>query len=170
ELAADIPVVYTVTGRLATSVNRLNSFTCLPLGVESNSEEYCTLTFTGVDNLSTLNSHLYDAYLETLTPISEGMQVRVPGQTQNRFFIVCGTPQVGVSESNIQIYDEGGMVHVLSTTTAPLTSVRAYDTAGRLVYSNAPNKAEHTFRLPKGVYIIEGLTARDRKTLKQSIY
>ena len=170
QLAADIPVVYTVTGRLATSVNRLNSFTCLPLGVESNSEEYCTLTFTGVDNLSTLNSHLYDAYLETLTPISEGMQVRVPGQTQNRFFIVCGTPSVGVAESNIQIYDEGGMVHVLSTTTAPLTSVRAYDTAGRLVYSVAPNKTEYSFRLPKGVYIIEGLTARDRKTLKQSIY
>ena len=180
QLAADIPVVYTVTGRLATSVNRLNSFTCLPLGVESNSEEYCTLTFTGVDNLSTLrstsgrsqgeNSQLYDAYLETLTPISEGLQVRVPGQTQNRFFIVCGTPSVGVSESNIQIYDEGGMVHVLSTTTAPLTSVRAYDTAGRLVYSDAPNKAEYSFRLPKGVYIIEGLTARDRKTLKQSIY
>ena len=180
ELAADIPVVYTVTGRLATSVNRLNSFTCLPLGVESNSEEYCTLTFTGVDNLSTLrstsgcsqgeNSQLYDAYLETLTPISEGLQVRVPGQTQNRFFIVCGTPSVGVAESNIQIYDEGGTIHVLSTTTAPLTSVRAYDTAGRLVYSDAPNKAEYSFRLPKGVYIIEGLTARDRKTLKQSVY
>lgn len=170
ELAADIPIVYTVTGRLATSVNRLNSFSCLPLGVESNSEEYCTLTFTGVDNLTLTELQLYDAYLETLTPIREGLQVRVPGLTQNRFFIVCGTPEVGVAESNIQIYGEGGTIHVLSTTTAPLTGVRAYDTAGRLVYSDAPNKAEYSFRLPKGVYVIEGLTARDRKVQKQSAY
>ena len=187
ELAADIPIVYTVTGRLATSVNRLNSFSCLPLGVESNSDEYCTLSFTGVDNLTLADSHpspatintehptpstlqLYDAYLETLTPIREGLQVRVPGLTQNRFFLVCGTPSVGVAESNIQIYGESGQVHVVSTTTTPLTSVRAYDTTGRLVYADAPEKSDYLFSLPKGVFIIEATTEKDRKVQKHSIY
>ena len=187
ELAADIPIVYTVTGRLATSVNRLNSFSCLPLGVESNSDEYCTLSFTGVDNLTLADSHpspatintehptpstlqLYDAYLETLTPIREGLQVRVPGLTQNRYFLVCGTPSVGVAESNIQIYGESGQVHVVSTTTTPLTSVRAYDTTGRLVYADAPEKSDYLFSLPKGVFIIEATTEKDRKVQKHSIY
>jgi len=168
QLADDVPVVYTLTGRLATSMNRLHDFTCLPLGVESNSDETCVLTFTGVDNLAALQ--LYDAYLESLTPVEEGMVVRVPGQTQNRYFLVCGTPSVGVAESNIQIYGESGMVHVVSTTTTPLTAVRAYDAAGRLVYADAPDKADYLFSLPKGVFIIEATTEKDRKVQKHSIY
>ena len=142
---------------------------------ESNSNENCVLTFTGVDHLSPLTSHpspllLYDAYLETSTPIEEGMSVCVPGQTQNRFFLVCGNPQVGVAESKILIYDEGNRVHVVSTTTAPLSAVRAYDATGRLVYADTPDKTESVFQLPKGVFVIEAATAANRKVQKQSVY
>ena len=175
DITSDIPVVYTLTGQMATSINRLHNFTCLPIGVESNSNENCVLTFTGVDHLSPLTSHpspllLYDAYLETSTPIEEGMSVCVPGQTQNRFFLVCGNPQVGVAESKILIYDEGNRVHVVSTTTAPLTAVRAYDATGRLVYADTPDKTESVFQLPKGVFVIEAATAANRKVQKQSVY
>ena len=175
EIAADVPVVFTLTGRLATSINRLHDFTCLPLGIESNSVETCVLTFTGVDKLSPLTSHLsplllYDAYLQSLTPVEEGMVVRAPGQSLNRYFLVCGTPSVGVAESNIQIYGESGQVHVVSTTTTPLTTVRAYDTTGRLVYADAPEKSDYLFSLPKGVFIIEATTEKDRKVQKHSIY
>ena len=175
EIAADVPVVFTLTGRLATSINRLHDFTCLPLGIESNSVETCVLTFTGVDKLSPRTSHLsplllYDAYLQSLTPVEEGMVVRAPGQSLNRYFLVCGTPSVGVAESNIQIYGESGQVHVVSTTTTPLTTVRAYDTTGRLVYADAPEKSDYLFSLPKGVFIIEATTEKDRKVQKHSIY
>ena len=39
-----VPTVYTLCGRLATAINTVHDFRCLPLGVESASDAPCTLT------------------------------------------------------------------------------------------------------------------------------
>ena len=83
----DIPVVYTLCGRLATSINRLHDFKMLPIGIESNSYNVATLTFQGVEALGDSIS-FYDAVEQKLTPLESGMQFAVSGQTQNRYYLV----------------------------------------------------------------------------------
>ena len=123
------------------------------------------LTFSGIDAVG-LPLQLYDAYLGTLLPLTEGMKVRVPGSTQNRFFILTAVDEATLAESNIQIMGCEGGVHVVSTTGQPLTAVEAYDMAGRRRHSAAPDQSDYTARLPKGVYIVKAATDDCRQQRK----
>ncbi|MBQ9232035.1 MAG: hypothetical protein IJ190_12805 [Prevotella sp.] len=161
----DIPVVYTLTGRLATSVNRLHDFRSLPIGIESNSYDAVTLTFTGVETLGQ-ELRLYDALEQQITPLKEGSKVRVPGSTQNRYYIVTGPLEEAVAESNIQVIPHVGGARVLSTTTAPLTYVAAYDLGGRLLYRANPGVANYEVPLPKGVAVVKAATEKCQVTKK----
>ena len=157
DVTQQIPVVYTLTGRLATSINRLHDFTVLPLGIESGSTEPATLTFTGVECMGQ-PLQLYDAYLQTLLPLKEGMKVRVPGATQNRFFIVTGLTDEVKAETSLYISSQEDRVRVTSTCGEPLTQVTAYDLAGRLIFSASPDVADFTFTLPQSVYVVKATT------------
>ena len=166
---ATAPQVYTLCGRLATVVNRLHDFSSIPIGLESDSNEQALLTFNGVEALGD-SVAIYDAVENTVTPLTEGMQISVPGQTQNRYYIVNGTRiDESIAESSLQIYNEGKVVNVLSTTGEPITEVCAYDTGGRLVYRAAPGTASHSFTLPhRGVYVVKANTKELQKVRKFS--
>ena len=86
-----VPTIYTLCGRLATTVNRIQDFSVLPIGIESNDDAACTVTFRGVEAISADGLQLYDAVAQTQTPITSGTTVTLPGQTQNRFFLLGGT-------------------------------------------------------------------------------
>lgn len=162
------PTVYTLCGRLATTINSIRDFTCLPLGVESSSDAPCTLTFQGVEMLAD-SVALYDAVEQKLTPLESGMTVKVSGQTQNRYYLLGGMPTAieAAEATHLQIFTEGRTATVIASTTEPLLNVRCYDMAGQLVYSASPQSAEHSFSLPiAGVYIIDAQTEHDRKTMK----
>lgn len=162
------PTVYTLCGRLATTINTIHDFTCLPLGVESSSDAPCTLTFQGVEMLAD-SVALYDAVEQKLTPLESGMTVKVSGQTQNRYYLLGGMPTAieAAEATHLQIFTEGRTATVIASTTEPLLNVRCYDMAGQLVYSASPQSAEHSFSLPiAGVYIIDAQTEHDRKTMK----
>ena len=90
DISSKIPVIYTLTGRLATSINRIHDFMVLPIGIESNSDKPATVTFQGVENLGD-SLMLYDAKTEELLPLKSGTKKQMPGRTQNRFFIVKGS-------------------------------------------------------------------------------
>ena len=162
-----VPTVYTLCGRLATTINSIHEFRSLPLGVESNSDAPCTLTFKGVEALGD-SVAFYDALEQTLTPLESGMTVSVSGQTQNRYYLVRSLiKEEAAAETHIQIFTEGLTAKVIASTAEPIVSVRCFDTAGRLIHSASPQSTEYSFTLPiSGVYIIEAETENDRKTKK----
>lgn len=162
-----VPTVYTLCGRLATTINSIHDFRCLPLGVESNSDAPCVLTFKGVEALGD-SVAFYDALEQTLTPLESGMQVSVSGQTQNRYYLVRSlNKEEAAAETHIQIFTEDLTAKVIASTAEPIVSVRCFDTAGRLIHSASPQSTEYSFTLPiSGVYIIEAETENDRKTKK----
>lgn len=165
-----VPMVYTLCGRLATTINSIHDFTCLPLGVESNSEAPCTLTFQGVEQLGD-SVAFYDAVERKLTPLESGMKFTVSGQTQNRYYIVSSLNEEEVAEeTHLQIFTEGRTAKVIASTAEPITDVRCFDAAGRLVHSASPQTMEYSFTLPDdGIYIIEAKTEKDRKTKKVAV-
>lgn len=163
----NVPTVYTLCGRLATTINSIHDFLSLPVGVESNSAAPCTLTFRGVETLGD-SIAFYDAVEQKLMPLESGTKVVVSGQTQNRYYIVRSLNQKEVAEeTHLQIFTEGLTAKVIASTAEPITDVRCFDTAGRLVHSANPQTTEYSFSLPaKGIYIIEAETDNDRKTVK----
>ncbi|MCR5159615.1 MAG: T9SS type A sorting domain-containing protein, partial [Prevotella sp.] len=162
-----VPTVYTLCGRLATTINSIQDFTCLPLGVESASDAPCTLTFEGVEQLGD-SVAFYDAVEKKLVPLESGMKIVVSGQTQNRYYLVRSLIQEeAAAETHLQIFTEGLTVTVIASTEEPIDNVRCYDTAGRLVHTAKPQTREYSFTLPQaGVYIIDAQTENDRKTKK----
>lgn len=162
-----VPTVYTLCGRLATTINSIRDFRCLPLGVESNSDALCTLTFRGVEMLGD-SIAFYDAVEQKLTPLESGMSFKVSGQTQNRYYLVRGLNlKEAAEETHLQIFTEGRKVKVIASTEEPIISVRCFDTGGRMIYSASPERKEYEYSLPgSGVYIIEAQTEKDRKTKK----
>ena len=163
----NIPMVYTLCGRLATTINSIHEFRSLPVGVESNSDAPCVLTFKGVEALGD-SVAFYDALEQTLTPLESGMQVSVSGQTQNRYYLVRSlNKEEAAAETHIQIFTEDLTAKVIASMAEPIVSVRCFDTAGRLIHSASPQSTEYSFTLPvAGVYIIEAETENDRKTKK----
>lgn len=161
------PTVYTLCGRLATTINSIHDFRSLPIGVESTSDAPCTLTFRGVEMLGDSIS-FYDAVEQKLTPLESGMSFKVSGQTQNRYYLVRSLNLKDVAEeTHIQIFTEGLKAKVIASTAEPITVVRCFDTGGRLIYTASPQLPEYSFDLPRaGVYIIEAETEHDRKTRK----
>ena len=165
-----VPTVYTLCGRLATTINSIRDFTCLPLGVESASDAPCLLAFQNVEALGD-SIAIYDAVKQELTPLYSGMTYEVSGQTQNRYYLVHTLIQEkAATETHLQIYTKGRTVTVIASTEEPLTGVRCYDTSGRLVHTANPNTATYSFDLhDAGIYIIDAQTENDRKTLKVTI-
>ena len=163
----NVPTVYTLCGRLATTINSIHDFRVLPVGVESDSDAPCTLTFMGVELLGDSVS-FYDAVEKTLTPLESGMQFAVSGQTQNRYYLVRSLDKKeAAEETHLQIFTEGLTVKVIASTAEPIVNVRCFDTAGQLIHAASPQSEEYSFTLPRaGVYIIEAQTDNDRKTVK----
>ena len=164
-ISSAIPVVYTLTGQLTTSINRLRHFSCLPLGVVSNSTDPATLTFNGVESLGR-DLQLYDAYLQTFAPLKSGTSVRVPGSTHNRYYLVTSIDEETVAESDIQIAPVAGGVHVTSVTSDPLTQVFVYDISGRRVAHANLDRTECSLTLPKGAYTVKAETANIQQVKK----
>ena len=161
------PTVYTLCGRLATTINSIHDFRSMPIGVESTSDAPCTLTFRGVEMLGDSIS-FYDAVEQKLTPLESGMTFKVSGQTQNRYYLVRSLNlKDAAEETHLQIFTEGLKAKVIASTAEPIAVVRCFDTAGRLICTASPLLPEYSFDLPRaGVYIIEAETEHDRKTRK----
>ncbi|MBR3547975.1 MAG: hypothetical protein IKN86_10510 [Bacteroidaceae bacterium] len=166
DISSKIPVIYTLTGRLATSINRIHDFMVLPIGIESNSDKPATVTFQGVENLGD-SLMLYDAKTEELLPLKSGTKKQMPGRTQNRFFIVKGTDlKEAIDESNLQIHVDEGIITVASITGEPISEISAYDAGGRQVYGIKPNTTRHRFRLPRGIYVVKANTESTQRVKK----
>ena len=163
----NVPTVYTLCGRLATTINSIRDFRSLPIGVESSSDAPCTLTFNGVELLGDSIS-FYDAVERKLTPLQSGMKLTVSGQTQNRYYLVHTLIQEeAAEETHLQVFIKGKTVKVIASTDEPILSVSAYNVGGSQVHTASPQAPEYSFDVPSaGVYLIKAETESDHKVIK----
>lgn len=130
--------VYTVAGDNAASVNRVKDMQRIPMGLFAADGDVTTLTFTGVDAL--LDPTLYDAELNTETPITEGMELSVNGSSHGRYFIcsrgagpgTTGISEVGASGNDVSVYSVVSR-QVVTSSAAALQDVSVYTVGGALL-------------------------------------
>lgn len=164
---SDVPMVYTVAGTMAASINQTSELYNIPVGVYSQGakSENVSLTFSGLSGFS--YATLYDAETETDTPLHEGSSFNVPANTNGRYFIRAGVPTANeaVQENAIRIYSVGGQLVIASTD--PLQQVYIYDFAGRLVDSETRlHTTRYTTDLPAGNYMVKARSVSGEKIEK----
>ena len=138
------PLVYTVAGDIAANINQVKDLQQIPLGLFAADGDVTTLTFTGTDAL--LEPSLYDAELNTDTPITEGMTLSVNGSSHGRYFIRArgaGEGTTGISEVVGGDADGGVTAYsvaerqVIVSSSAGLSAVRVYAVGGQLLKSES---------------------------------
>ena len=131
----DVPMVYTVAGTMATSINRTSELYNIPLGVYGNKQEMVTLSFGGLNQFS--SATLYDAQEQTETPLHEGKTVSVPAGTSGRYFLRAGTPTGNevIARNAFLIYSVGGGKVMVTSSNTPLKDIRVYTMGGAQVRS-----------------------------------
>ena len=135
------PLVYTVAGDMAANINQVKDLQQIPLGLFAADGDVTTLTFTGTAAL--LEPSLYDAELNTDTPITEGMTLSVNGASHGRYFIRARGAGEGTSGISEVVGDADGGVTVYSvaerqvvvSSSAGLRAVRVYAVGGQLLKS-----------------------------------
>lgn len=139
--ADNAPKVYTVAGNTAVSVNQLKDAQRIPLGVTAADGSVVTLTFSGVAAVK--DAAIYDAELQSETPLYEGYQLTVNGPSYGRYFLIGhGSGTTGITETGAE-----GNVNVSSivprqvvvTSDTALRSVSVWSAGGALLKKVSPN-------------------------------
>lgn len=130
----DVPMVYTVAGTMATSINTRTACERVPLGVYGARDEEVTLRFEGTGAFSGLT--LYDARTGQATALREGSEASVRTNDYGRYYLTGGTPTGTESVrpgNGIEIYSVRPGEVVVTSMGAPLREVRVYGVNGALV-------------------------------------
>ena len=130
--------VYTVAGDKAASVNRVKDAQQIPLGVFAADDDVTTLTFTGVAAL--MEPSLYDAEMNTDTPLTEGYTLTVNGASHGRYFIrakgagegTTGITDVETGDGGVSVYSVAPRQVVVSSG-AELLEVSVYSVGGAML-------------------------------------
>lgn len=139
--ADNAPKVYTVAGNTAVSVNQLKDAQRIPLGVTAADGSVVTLTFSGVAAVK--DAALYDAELQSETPLYEGYQLTVNGPSYGRYFLIGhGSGTTGITETgadgNVSVSSIVPRQVVVTSDTA-LRSVSVWSAGGALLKKVSPN-------------------------------
>lgn len=139
--ADNAPKVYTVAGNTAVSVNQLKDAQRIPLGVTAADGSVVTLTFSGVAAVK--DAAIYDAELQSETPLYEGYQLTVNGPSYGRYFLIGhGSGTTGITEmgaeGNVSVSSIVPRQVVVTSDTA-LRSVSVWSAGGALLKKVTPN-------------------------------
>lgn len=139
--ADNAPKVYTVAGNTAVSVNQLKDAQRIPLGVTAADGSVVTLTFSGVAAFK--DAAIYDAELQSETPLYEGYQLTVNGPSYGRYFLIGhGSGTTGITETgadgNVSVSSIVPRQVVVTSDTA-LRSVSVWSAGGALLKKVSPN-------------------------------
>ena len=161
----DVPMVYTVAGTMATSINRTSELYNIPLGVYGNKQEMVTLSFGGLNQFS--SATLYDAQEQTETPLHEGKTVSVPAGTSVRYFLRAGTPTGNevIARNAFLVYSVGGGKVMVTSSNTPLKDIRVYTMGGAQVRSIQASGMQQEIYLNRGIYLI---TVSDQDGLQET--
>ena len=161
----DVPMVYTVAGAMATSINRTSELYNIPLGVYGSKQEMVTLSFGGLNQFS--SATLYDAQEQTETPLHEGKTVSVPAGTSGRYFLRAGTPTGNevIARNAFLVYSVGGGKVMVTSSNTPLKDIRVYTMGGAQVRSIQASGMQQEIYLNRGIYLI---TVSDQDGLQET--
>lgn len=139
--ADNAPKVYTVAGNTAVSVNQLKDAQRIPLGVTAADGSVVTLTFSGVAAVK--DAAIYDAELQSETPLYEGYQLTVNGPSYGRYFLIGhGSGTTGITETgaegNVSVSSIVPRQVVVTSDTA-LRSVSIWSAGGALLKKVSPS-------------------------------
>ena len=139
--ADNAPKVYTVAGNTAVSVNQLKDAQRIPLGVTAADGSVVTLTFSGVAAVK--DAAIYDAELQSETPLYEDYQLTVNGSSYGRYFLIGhGSGTTGITETgaegNVSVSSIVPRQVVVTSDTA-LRSVSVWSAGGALLKKVSPN-------------------------------
>lgn len=139
--ADNAPKVYTVAGNTAVSVNQLKDAQRIPLGVTAADGSVVTLTFSGVAAVK--DAAIYDAELQSETPLYEGYQLTVNGPSYGRYFLIGhGSGTTGITETgadgNVSVSSIVPRQVVVTSDTA-LRSVSVWSAGGALLKKVTPS-------------------------------
>lgn len=139
--ADNAPKVYTVAGNTAVSVNQLKDAQRIPLGVTAADGSVVTLTFSGVAAVK--DAAIYDAELQSETPLYEGYQLTVNGPSYGRYFLIGhGSGTTGITETgadgNVNVSSIVPRQVVVTSDTA-LRSVSVWSAGGALLKKVSPS-------------------------------
>ncbi len=135
----DAPLAYTVAGTTAAAINVVSTARRIPMGVFAADDEVTTLSFSGTATLR--NPRLYDAELQTETPLTDATTLSVSGASHGRYFIVSdGAAPTGIGgvdgddATELSVYSvTSGEVIVAAS--APIGLVNVYSAGGALLKS-----------------------------------
>lgn len=138
--ADNAPKVYTVAGNTAVSVNQLKDAQRIPLGVTAADGSVVTLTFSGVAAVK--DAAIYDAELQSETPLYEGYQLTLNGSSYGRYFITGrGSGTTGITETatdgNVSVSSIVPQ-QVVVTSDTELRSVSIWSAGGALLKKVTP--------------------------------
>lgn len=161
----DVPMVYSVAGTMATSINRTSELYNIPLGVYGSKQEMVTLSFGGLTQFS--SATLYDAQEQTETPLHEGKTVSVPAGTSGRYFLRAGTPTGNevIARNAFLVYSVGGGKVMVTSSNTPLKDIRVYTMGGAQVRSIQASGMQQEIYLNRGIYLI---TVSDQDGLQET--
>ena len=138
--ADNAPKVYTVAGNTAVSVNQLKDAQRIPLGVTAADGSVVTLTFSGVAAVK--DAAIYDAELQSETPLYEGYQLTVNGPSYGRYFLIGhGSGTTGITETPVEgnVSVSSIVPHqVVVTSDTGLRSVSIWSAGGALLKKVMP--------------------------------
>lgn len=163
--ADNAPKVYTAAGNTAVSVNQLKDAQRIPLGVTVADGSVVTLTFSGVAAVK--DAALYDAELQSETPLYEGYQLTVNGPSYGRYFLIGhGSGTTGITETPVEgnVSVSSIVPHqVVVTSDTGLRSVSIWSAGGALLKKVTP-EGNYTCTINgvnSGVVIVRIDTATD---------
>ena len=153
----DVPMVYTVAGTMATSINVRTACERVPLGVYGAKDEEVTLRFEGTDLFSGVK--LYDAKSGNYTTLTDGREVRVRTNDYGRYYLTGGlstdNDRIHTGD-DISIYSLRPGEIVVTTVGTPLRAVRVYGIDGDLVTQQSlANQTAYRLNVPRGaIYVV----------------
>lgn len=163
--ADNAPKVYTVAGNTAVSVNQLKDAQRIPLGVTAADGSVVTLMFSGVAAVK--DAAIYDAELQSETPLYEGYQLTVNGPSYGRYFLIGhGSGTTGITETPVEgnVSVSSIVPHqVVVTSDTGLRSVSIWSAGGALLKKVTP-EGNYTCTINgvnSGVVIVRIDTATD---------
>lgn len=169
--------VYTVAGDMATSINRIKDLQQIPLGVFAADGDVTTLTFTGVAAL--MEPSLYDAAMNTDTPLTEGYMLTVDGASHGRYFIrakgagrgndgATGITDVEAGGNDVTVYSVVQRQVVVSSS-AELLDVAVYSVGGSMLKHESVGGGRTAITLDgvdSGVAVVRVVTTEGTVTKK----
>lgn len=166
---SDVPVVYTVAGNKAVSIDTRSAIDIVPFGVACvASNELVSVKLSWSEERGVNRLYVLDAVTGEMTEVTDGQSLSVQPNDYGRYFLTTRGDLTAIREATAK----GIVVSVRNKTVTvrssePLTTVRVMTTGGNVVnsLSNCGTEASIPMAIG-GVYLVEAQTANNKKTMK----